>query len=182
MRRKAGLWLLVIGLIVGPGSLLAGRFFSGHVVAGAPLTFEAGTDGGLRARFAFRLADSDLPAAVTVQASARHGPALLPADPPVDRWILRLMKDGSTLREQTMQLQSTLVESSPTLVFKEAVLLDAGDGGGDYVLEVVPQGAPRLALDAARAEVRAGVESADRSWLVVGIALMAAGVALILFA
>lgn len=182
MRRKAGLWLLMIGLIVGPGSQIAARFFSGHVLAGAPLTFEAGADGEVRARFAFSLADSDLPAAVIVQASARHGPALLPADPPVDRWTLRLMKDGSRLREQTMQLQGTLVESSPTLTFKEAVPLGAGDGGGDYVLEVVPQGAPRLALDAARAEVRADVESADRSWLVVGLVLMAAGVALILSA
>lgn len=182
MRRKAGFWLLVIGLIVGPGSLLAGRFFSGYVVADAPLTFTAGADGSPQARFAFSLTDGELPAAVIVEASVRHGPALLAADPPVDRWTLRLMKDGSTLREQTMLLQSTLVESSPTLVFKEAVPLDAGDGGGDYVLEVVPQGAPRLALDAARAEVRAGVESVDRSWLAVGIALMAAGVALILFA
>jgi hypothetical protein len=182
MRRRAGIWLLVIGLIVGPGSLIASRFFSGHVVAGAPLAFQAGADGSVRARFAFSLADKDLPAAVIVQASARHGPALLPADPPADRWTLRLVKDGSTLRERTMQLQSTLVESSPTLTFKEAVPLDAEDGGGDYVLEIEPQGSPRLALDAARAEVRAGVESADRTWLVAGLALIAAGLALILSA
>ena len=182
MRRKAGLWLLVIGLVVGPGSLLAARFFSGHVVAGAPLSFEAGADGSVQARFTFRLADDDLPAAVIVQASAHHDPALLPADPPADRWILRLVKDGSMVHERTMRLQSTLVESSPTLTFKEAVPLGAGDGGGDYVLEVVPEGAPQLTLDAARAEVRVGVESADRTWLLAGLALIAVGLALILSA
>ena len=180
MRRKAGVWLLLIGLIVGPGSLIAGRFLTGHVVAGAPLSFASGADGSVGARFAFSLADSDLPAAVIVQASVRHDPALRPADPPADRWTLRLVKDGSTLRERTMTLQSTLVESSPTLVFKEAVALGTADGGGDYMLEVVPQGAPRLALDAASVEVRAGVESADRTWLVAGLALIAAGVALLL--
>lgn len=182
MRRRAGLWLLVIGMAVGPGSLLAGRFFSGHIVAGAPLIFEARDDGAPRARFAFSLGIDQLPASVVVQASMRHGPAQQPAEPPGDRWTLRLLKAGSAVRTQTMQMQSTLVESSPTLVFKEAVRLEAGDGAGDYVLEVTSQETPALALAAARVDVRAGTESAPRAWFVAGLALIAAGLALILSA
>lgn len=180
-RRTVGLWLLVIGLIVGLGSQLAGPFFSGHVVAGAPLGFEHFA-GGVRARFPFSLTADQLPASVVVHASAHHGSVLQPADPPAERWLLRLTKDGNVVRTHPMHLRSTLVESSPPLAFKEAVPLDLADGAGDYVLEVERPAAPRLTLDTARAEVRAGVESADRTWFAVGLTLIVAGLAFILTA
>jgi hypothetical protein len=106
----------------------------------------------------------------------------LPADLPADTWTLRLLKDGVALRELPMHLQSTTVEATPALVFKESLSLDAAQGGGDYMLEIALPAAPRLTLDSARVEVRAGVTPANPSWLVAGLALIVAGLALILSA
>jgi hypothetical protein len=182
MGKAVGILLLVLGLALGPGSYLASRFFSGRVIAEAPLTFETGIDGRRHFRFAFSLPADALPAAVIIQASASHGPALLPADLPADTWTLRLLKDGVALRELPMHLQSTTVEATPALVFKESLSLDAAQGGGDYMLEIALPAAPRLTLDSARVEVRAGVTPANPSWLVAGLALIVAGLALILSA
>jgi hypothetical protein len=182
MGKAAGLFLLVLGLVLGPGSYVASRFFSGRVIVEAPLTFETGIDGRLRSRFAFSLPADALPAAVVIQASASHGPALLPADPPGDTWTLRLLQDGHPIRELPMHLQSTTVEATPTLVFKESISLDAAQGGGNYVLEIALPAVPRLTLDSARIEVRAGVTPANPSWLIGGLALLVAGLALLLSA
>jgi hypothetical protein len=182
MGKAAGLLLLVLGLALGPGSYLASRFFSGRVIIETPLTFETGIDGRLHSRFAFTLPADALPAAVVIQASVSHGPALLPGDPPGDTWTLRLLQDGHPIREQPMHLQSTMVEATPALVFKESISLDPTQGGGDYVLEITLPAAPRLTLESARIEVRAGVTPANPSWLVAGLALLAAGLVLLLSA
>ena len=182
MGKAAGLLLLVLGLVLGPGSYLASRFFSGRVIAEAPLTFETGIDGHRHARFAFSLPADALPAAVLIQASASHGPALMPADPPADTWTLHLLKDGRAIRELPMRLQSTTVEATPALVFKESISLDAAEGGGDYVLEIALPAAPRLTLDSVLVGVRAGVTPVNPSWLVAGLVLIVAGLALILSA
>jgi hypothetical protein len=182
MGKAAGLLLLVLGLVLGPGSYLASRFFAGRVIVETPLTFETGIDGRLHSRFAFSLPADALPAAVVIQASADHGPALLPADPPGDTWTLRLLQDGHPIRALPMRLQSTTVEATPALVFKESISLDAAQGGGNYVLEITLPAAPRLTPDSARIEVRAGVTPANSAWLVGGLALLVAGLALLLSA
>lgn len=182
MGKAAGIALLVLGLLVGPGTYLGSRFFSGHVLVEAPLAFAIGTDGRPGARFAFSLPADALPAAVVVQVSASHGPVVTPANLPADDWTLRVLKDKHLIREQTMRLRSHTVEATPVLVFKESIALDEAQEGGDYVLEVVPPAAPRMAPDAVRVEVRAGISPADPAWLVAGLVLLAAGLALLLSA
>jgi hypothetical protein len=177
--KTAGLVLVVLGLLLGPGSQIAGRFFSGRVLVTAPLDFTAGPEPRV-ARFAFHLPADALPATLVIEASASHGPVTRPGDLPGDTWTLRLLRDGKLVREQPMRLQSGTVEATPAEVFKEAIALDATAGGGDYELEVVLPAAPRLVLDAARVEVRAGVSEADPRWLTAGLVLIAAGVALLL--
>jgi hypothetical protein len=177
--KTAGLVLVVLGLLLGPGSQIAGRFFSGRVLVEAPLDFAGAGAPGRTARVAFRLPADALPAAVVVEASAGHGPVTRPGDLPGDTWTLRLLRDGKVVREQPMRLQSGTVEATPAEVFKEAIALDATAGGG-YELEVVLPAAPRLALDAARVEVRAGVSEADPTWLTAGLVLIAAGVVLLI--
>ena len=182
MGKAAGIVLLALGFVLGPGTYFYSRFFSGHVIAEAPLRFEPGSDGLQQARFAFSLPADALPAAVVIQASVSHGPALMPADPPADIWALRLLKNDRVIHEQPMRLQSNMVESSPALVFKESVPLDAAQGGGQYVLEISLPAVPRLTLDSAQIEVRASITPPDSSWLVSGLVLFVAGLVLLLSA
>ena len=182
MGKAAGIALLVLGLVIGPGTYLGSRFFSGRVLVEAPLTFAIDSEGRPQARFAFSLPADALPAAVVVQVSASHGPVVTPADLPVDDWTLRVLKDDRPIHEQTMRLRSHTVEATPALVFKESIALDATQGSGNYVLEVVPPAAPRMPPDAVRVEVRAGVTPADPTWLVAGLVILAAGLVLLLSA
>ena len=179
MAKSAGLALLLAGLALGPGLWLAGRYFSGQPVADHPLHFAAGPDGRAVAEARFTLSAGDLPAAVVVQATASHGPAVRPADLPGDRWDALLARDGRTVREQTLHLQSHTLEATPALVFKEALPIDAAQGGGDYTLRIALPFEPRLTLESARVTVRANVRVMPPAWLAAGLALAAAGVVLL---
>jgi hypothetical protein len=177
--RSAGLALLLAGLALGPGLWIAGRYFSGQPVADQLLHFAAGPDGRAVAEARFSLPASALPASVVVQATASHGPAVRPADLSGDHWDARLAKDGRTVREQTLHLQSHTLEATPALVFKEVLPIDAAQGGGDYSLRIALPVEPRLTLESARVTVRANVRVASPVWLAAGLALAAAGAVLL---
>ncbi len=182
MGKPVGIVLLVLGLVLGPCTHIASRFFSGTAIVEAPLTFETGGNGSSGARFAFSLPADALPAVVVIQASASHGPALQPANAPADIWKVRLIKGGQVIREQPIRLQSHMVEATSALVFKESIPLEDTQGGGDYVLDIALPSAPQLTLESARIEVRANIIPADLSWLAGGLVLIVAGLALILSA
>jgi hypothetical protein len=177
--KPAGLALLVLGLALGPGLWIAGRYFSGHAIADLPLNFATGPDGRAAAEVRFTLTADALPASIVVQAFASHGPSVQPADTPGDRWEARLAKDGRTLREQVLHLQSHTVEATPALVFKKAIPLEAALGGGAYALQLTLPAAPRLTLESARVQVRANVRETHPAWLAAGLGLAAAGAVLL---
>ncbi|MEW6120784.1 MAG: hypothetical protein AB1593_11920 [Pseudomonadota bacterium] len=181
MGKAPGLALLALGLALGPGLWIAARYFSGQVGFEAPLRFLAGADGRRAAQVVFPLTDTALPASVIVQAFASHGPALLPADPPGDTWTLRLRRDGRIVREHAMQLQSHTIEATPGLVFKDALVIDAAAGSGDYTLDVALPAAPKLTLESASVQIRTGVREPSTLLLAAGLALAAMG-GLLLFA
>jgi hypothetical protein len=182
MGKAAGIALLALGFALGPGTYIFSKFFSGRMVFEAPLRFKVAPDGRQHAHIRFSLPTDALPATVVVQASASHGPALLPASPPGDTWRLSLRKDGRAVREQAIQLQSNMVEASSALVFKESLPLDTTLGSGDYALDIAQPSEPQLTLDSARVSVRAKVDPVNPDLVIAGLVLLAIGAALSMWA
>jgi hypothetical protein len=174
--KPAGMVLLIIGVILGPGYYIYTRFYSGREITEQPLHFQQQADGGNRAVASIDLLPVMGPVTFMLSITASHGPTLSPPDVPRNQYRVRITFEDSTVLEQSFVLKAVQVESTPAQVFEQALPVMMVKAPGKYTLELDQEGEVGMEVKQASVEVRAGVHSLSTTLLATGIVLLAAGV------
>jgi len=178
--KSAGIVLLIIGVILGPGYYIYTRFYSGREITELPLQFQRGTEGPPRAVASFDLLPIMGPVTVIVNLTAAHGPALSPPNLPSNRYWARIVLKGRTVLTHSFSVRAVQVEATPAEVFKQALPVMKNIVPGEYKLELIQEGEAEMEITQATVHVRAGVHFLNTTLLAAGIGLLAAGVIIIL--
>lgn len=180
MGKSAGIVLLIIGVILGPGYFIYTRFYSGREIIELPLQFQPQANGHLRTVASIDLLPVMGPVTIILNITTSHGPTLTPPNTPRNQYQARITFDGTTVLSQSFTLRATQVEATPAQVFKQALPVMTIKTPGKYTLELVQDGEAEMEVKQATVEVRAGVHSLNTTLLAAGIGLLAAGVIVIL--
>ncbi|MGA7179681.1 MAG: hypothetical protein WBX11_08870 [Thiobacillaceae bacterium] len=178
--KSAGIVLLIIGVILGPGYYIYTRFYTGREITELPLEFSAGPDGRPVAIARFDLLPVMGPVTVILNLTISYGPTLTPPNTPRNRYRARITLNGTTILSQPFTLKATQVEATPAQVFKHSLPVMSIKTPGEYRLELAQDGEAEMEIKQASVQVRAGVHYLNTTLLAVGIVLLSAGVYVIL--
>jgi hypothetical protein len=179
--KPAGLVLLMLGLILGPGYYIYTRFYTGREITELPLEFQTQADKTSIARVNVDLLPVMGPVTIIVNMTASYGPTLNPPDTPKNRYQATIMFNDEPVLAKSFSFQATQVESTPAQVFRHALPVMHVSTPGKYTLELIQEAGQEMEISRATIQVRAGVKSLNTSVLASGIALLVAGAALLAF-
>lgn len=181
MHKKTGILLLIAGLVMGPGYYVYARFFSGILVATQAMQVRA-EDGVQRFQpVSLKLAPDMQPAGLVLRFQVSHGATISPPNTPRNDYRARLLDGERIVLDQRFSLQSTLVESTPSLQFQQSLAVPAVDRAAEYQLELQLEGEPDMQVLSADVQVRAHMREPDFTLVYAGAAIAAAGLLSILF-
>lgn len=180
MKNSAGVVLLVIGLIFGPGYYVYSRFFSGKVVSTFPLTMKHQAADNHFAPLQLELAPDMGKIGLILRFQTGHGPVATPVQMPHNEYRAILRANNQTILDKAFTLSSSSVESEVMLNFSEALPVFRVEAHGIYQLEISQTGDTGMNLISADVQVRKDVVQSNDTLLTMGVGLLAVGVAVLL--
>ncbi len=181
MGNSAGVALLVIGIILGPGYYVYGHFFSGKAGPIYPLTVKHGAEGDRFDPLPIELGPDMGQIGLILRFRTEHGPVTTPTKMPRNQYRATLKADGRTILDKAFTLSSTSVESQALLNFSEALPVFQARTKGVYHLDIRQTGEAGMNLISADVQVRKDVVQPNPALVTVGVGLLVAGVVLMLF-
>jgi len=180
--KAAGLLLLAIGLILGPGYFIYTRFYTGREITELPLSLQPISGQRARALARFDLLPEMGPVTLIITLTAAHGPTLSPPDTPSYRYQARITLHGKTVLTHSFTVRALQVEATPAEVFKQALPVMKNILPGEYELELIQESEAGMEIRQASVQVRAGVKHLNAAVLAIGVGLLVAGVVVVLLA
>ena len=182
MSKTAGIVLLTVGLILGPGYFIYTRFYTGREIHPIAPSISPRHGWGPRA-----IANLDLlpvmgPLTLIVNLTAAHDSTISPPDTPHIRYQVRFMLKGEALLTRAFTLRAVQVEATPAEVFKQALPVVKIATPGRYQLELLQEDAAGMEIKQASVQVRAGVHHVYGEVVAAGIGLLVVGLAAIVVA
>lgn len=170
--KTLSLLLLVAGLLLAPAYWIYSKFYTGEQAA---LLALGRIDGGGWRSPVFRV-DADMaPLGLILSTQGSFAPNMHESDPPADRYVATLYRDGAAAQPLTFTLSAkNISESNP--VFKEHLVLMNKVTAGEYHLEVMPMTEPRIHHDRMLLEVRRNLSEPDNRVVITGIVLLVLGI------
>ena len=181
MKNSAGVVLLVIGLIFGPGYYVYSRFFSGKVVSTYPLTVKHQAADNHFDPLQIELTPDMGQIGLILRFQTEHGPVTTPIQMPRNEYRAILRADSQTILDKAFTLSSTSVESEVLLNFSEVLPVFRAEAKGIYQLEISQTGEAGMNLIGADVQVRKDVVQPNDTLLTVGVGLLAVGAAVLFF-
>ena len=175
MLKKIFLLLLLVGLVLGPGYWVYGKFFTGTEAARIDLTrADAAPDAAWRSA-PFSLTPDMAPLGLVLNANGQLAPNLDKSRPPKDRYAAVLFKDGQAAKPLgfTLGVKNT-GERHPA--FKEHLVYFQVVQPGRYHVEVTPAAAPEIQLQSMQLEVRQHLHEPDSKLVTIGMVVMILGI------
>ncbi|WP_173060645.1 hypothetical protein [Sulfurimicrobium lacus] len=181
MENSAGVALLVIGLVLGPGYYVYSHFLSGKAVSTYPLPVKHQAAGNHFDPVRIELSPDMGKVGLILRFQAEHGPVTTPTKMPRNSYRALLKSGNKTIFDQPFMLTSTSLESEVLLNFHEAMPLFQANTSDAYLLEISQTGEAGMNLISADVQVRQGVVEPNNTLLMTGFGLLVAGVAVLLF-
>lgn len=182
MSKPAGLALLILGLILGPGYFIYTRFYTGREITDLPLEFQQQGDGTSRAAAEFDLLPEMGVVTFIVSMTASHGPVLNPPNMPRNTYRARVTFNGDAVVTKDFTFKATQMEATPAWVFRQALPVMKIGTPGKYALDLVQKKDAGMQIIQASVQARAGVHHINQIALTTGIVLMVLGVVFLLLA
>lgn len=181
MGTSAGIFLLIIGLVMGPVYYVYGSFFSGSLASTHSLLIRQ--QGGFHAFDPLRieLAPGRGKIGLVLRFQTEHGPVVMPTHMPRNQYRAVLKSATRTIFDKPFSLSSTSVEAVALLNFSEALPVFQAEPAGIYQLEISQVDEAGMNLISADVQVRTGVVEPDFKLVTVGVGLLVAGVVALLF-
>ena len=173
--------LLVIGIVLGPGYYAYSFFFSGKVVFTYPLTVKHRAEDNHFAPLQIELTPDMGKVGLILRFQTEHGPVMAPMHMPRNQYRAILKAGNQTILDKPFILASTSVESEALLNFSEAMPVFRAESKGIYQLEISQIGEADMNLINADVRVRKDVVEPNNALVTVGVGLLIAGVAALLF-
>jgi hypothetical protein len=181
MENSAGVALLVIGLVLGPGYYVYSHFLSGKVASSHPLTVQHQGAENHFAPVQIELGPDMGKIGLILRFQTEHGPVMTPTQMPQNVYRATLKSGGRTVFEHPFMLTSTSMEHQALLNYSEAVPVFQADTSGLYQLEISQTGEAGMNLIGANVQVRQGVVEPNKTLLTAGFGLLVAGVVVLMF-
>ncbi len=181
MENSAGVALLAIGLVLGPGYYVYSHFLGGKVASTHPLTVKPEAAGNRFDPVQLELNPAMGKIGLILRFQTEHGPVMAPTQMPRNPYRAILKSGSRTVFDQPFMLSSTSLEHESLLNFSEAMPVFQADSSGLYQLEISQTGEAGMNLIGADMQVRQGVVEPDNTLLTAGFGLLALGVAMLLF-
>jgi hypothetical protein len=171
MIKRIFLFLLLAGLLLGPGYWLYVKLHSGKVAM--TMNLAAANDGRLTSQ-PFKL-DSDMqPVGLILHAEGSFTPRKDEDKPPKDEYTATVFKDGKILQTVEFPLGTKSVANTKP-VFNERLLWLGRVESGTYSIEIRPAGEPLIHLDKPSLGIMANVEEPEGRVVNVGLLLFVIG-------
>ena len=170
MRKPLSLVLLVIGLVLGPGYWVYGKFYTGSEALLMKLTADTpGPDGIQHWRSEpFQLHTDMAPAGLIILAQGHFSPNMDENKPPKDLYTATLSKGEEAAKPLGFTLGVKHVsDSNPA--FREHLVLMHQIQPGDYRLEVTSVNPPSIQIDSMQLQVRQHLHEPDPRLVTAGI-------------
>jgi hypothetical protein len=175
MLKKISLLLLVVGLALGPGYWVYGKFYTGSRAALIDLKRVDASPASAWRSAEFGLSPDMAPLGLILDAGGQLAPNPDASRPPKDRYAAVLFKDGQAAKPLgfTLGVKST-ADSNPA--FKEHLVYFQVVQPGRYHVEVTPAAAPDIRLDRMQLEVRQHLHEPDSKLVTIGMVVMILGI------
>ena len=175
MLKKISLLLLVVGLALGPGYWVYGKFYTGSQAALIDLKRDDASPTAVWRTAEFSLSPDMAPVGLILNTSGRFAPNMEASRPPKDRYAATLYRDGQAAKPLGFSLGvKSPSDSNP--VFKEHLLFFQVVQPGRYHVDVTPAAAPEIQLDRMQLEVRQHLHEPDSTLVTIGMVVMILGI------
>ncbi|MDO8891374.1 MAG: hypothetical protein Q8K43_01515 [Sulfurimicrobium sp.] len=181
MENSAGVALLVIGMVLGPGYYVYSHFLSGKVASSHPLTVKQEAAGNRFEPVQIELSPSMGKIGLILRFQTNHGPVMTPTQMPQNAYRATLKSGSRTVFDHPFMLTSTSLEHQALLNYSEAMPVFQADASGVYQLEIRPKGEAGMNLISAEVQVRQGLLEPSKTLMTAGFGMLVAGVAMLLF-
>lgn len=175
MLKKISLLLLVIGLALGPGYWVYGKFFTGSQAALIELKRADASPTAPWRSAQFSLAPDMAPVGLILHTGGRFTPNPEAGRPPKDRYAATLFRDGQAAQPLSFSLGVKSPENR-TPEFKEHLLYFQAVQPGQYHVQVTPAAAPEIQLERMQLEVRQHLHEPDGKLVTIGMVVMILGI------